>query len=60
MLYSLIDGNEELAKAHALKGAVNFGEKLPTRLLLEAYRECCDLSNDEFRRAVAKLFFYHV
>ena len=60
MLYSLIDGNEELAKAHALKGAVNFGEKLPTRLLLEAYRACCDLNNDGFRRAIASLFFYHV
>jgi len=60
MLYSLIDGNEELAKAHALKGAVNFGEKLPTRLLLEAYEACCDLNDDGFRRAIARLFFYHV
>jgi hypothetical protein len=66
MLHALINGDEELAKAqklakaHALKGAVDFGEKLPTRLFLEAYRACCDSNNDEFRRAIAKLFFYHV
>jgi len=60
MLHALINHNENLAKAHALIGAVNVGEKLPTRLFLEAYKACCDLSNDEFRRAVAGLFFYHV
>jgi hypothetical protein len=60
MLYSLIDGNEELAKAHALIGAVEATEKLPARLFLETYESCCDLSNESFRRAVAKLFFYHV
>ncbi|MFP3239927.1 MAG: hypothetical protein RXQ94_02215 [Caldivirga sp.] len=60
MLRALINGNEELAKAHALYEAVNVGEKLPTRLFLEAYKACCDLSNDEFRRAVARLFFLHV
>jgi hypothetical protein len=60
MLYSLIDGNEELAKAHALMGVAYATDKLFTKLLLEAYRECCDLGNDEFRRAIAKLFFLHV
>jgi hypothetical protein len=60
MLYALVNGNEELAKAHALYGAVNVGEKLPTRLYLEAYRACCDLGSESFRRAIAKLFFYHV
>jgi len=60
MLRALINGDEELAKAHALMGAVNVGEKLPTRLFLETYKACCDLSNDEFRRAVARLFFLHV
>jgi hypothetical protein len=34
--------------------------KLLTRLLLEAYRACCDLGSEEFRRAIAKLFFLHV
>jgi len=60
MLYALINGDEKLAKAHALRGAVDFGEKLLTRLFLEAYRACCDLGSEEFRRAIAKLFLYHV
>ncbi|PLC68709.1 hypothetical protein B7L70_01765 [Vulcanisaeta sp. EB80] len=60
MLYSLIDGNEELAKAHALMGVAYATEKLPARLLLEAYRACCDLKSESFRRAIARLFFYHV
>jgi len=60
MLHALINGDERLAKAHALYGAVNVGEKLLTRLFLEAYRACCDLKNESFRRAIAKLFFLHV
>jgi len=60
MLYALINGDERLAKAHALYGAVDVGEKLLTRLFLEAYRACCDLKNESFRRAIAKLFFLHV
>jgi KaiC/GvpD/RAD55 family RecA-like ATPase len=60
MLYALINGNEELAKAHALMGAMISTGKLPARLFLEAYRACCDPNNEEFRRAIAKLFFYHV
>jgi len=60
MLHALINHNEKLAKAHALYGAVYATEKLPARLFLEAYRACCDLNNDGFRRAIAKLFFYHV
>jgi KaiC/GvpD/RAD55 family RecA-like ATPase len=66
MLHALINGDEELAKAqklakaHALYGAVYATEKLPARLFLEAYRACCDLGKDEFRRAIAKLFYYHV
>jgi hypothetical protein len=60
MLHALINGNEKLAKAHALMGAAYATDKLITRLYLEAYRACCDLGKDEFRRAIAKLFFYHV
>jgi hypothetical protein len=60
MLYALVNGNKELAKAHALMGAVNVGGKLPTRLYLEAYKACCDLKSEGFRRAIAKLFFFHV
>jgi len=58
MLYALVNGNEKLAKVHALMGAMNYSGKLPARLFLEAYRACCDPNNEEFRRAIAKLFFY--
>jgi hypothetical protein len=60
MLHALVNGNEKLAKAHALYGAANVDKKLLTRLYLEAYRACCDLGSESFRRAIAKLFFYHV
>jgi tetratricopeptide (TPR) repeat protein len=60
MLHALINGDERLAKAHALIGTVDLGGKLLTRLFLEAYRACCDLSKDEFRHVIAKLFFFHV
>jgi hypothetical protein len=60
MLRALINGDERLAKAYALIGTVDFGGKLPTRLFLEAYKAWCDLGKDEFRRAIAKLFFFHV
>jgi hypothetical protein len=61
MLRALINGDEELAKAHALIGTVGATDsKLLRRLFLEAYRACCDLGKEEFRHAVAKLFFYHV
>jgi hypothetical protein len=63
MLHALINGNKELAKALALYGAygaVNVAKKLPARLFLEAYKECCDLKSESFRRAIARLFFLHV
>jgi hypothetical protein len=61
MLHALINGDERLAKALALMGTMSFTDKLPRRLFLEAYRACCDLKNsEEFRRAIARLFFYHV
>jgi hypothetical protein len=60
MLRALINGNKELAKALALKGAVGIAEKLPTRLFLEVYKECCDLESEGFRLAIARLFFYHI
>jgi hypothetical protein len=60
MLHALINGDGRLAKAHALYGVANVGGKLLTRLLLEAYRACCDLNDEGFRRAIAKLFFYYV
>jgi len=60
MLHALVNGDEELAKAHALKGAVDVSEKLLARLFLETYEACCDLNSESFRRAIAKLFFYYV
>jgi hypothetical protein len=61
MLYALINGDERLARAHALIGIVEAtGNKLLRRLFLEAYRACCDLESESFRRAIARLFFYHV
>jgi tetratricopeptide (TPR) repeat protein len=60
MLHALINGDERLARAHALYGAVGVGGKLLTRLFLETYKECCDLKSESFRRAIARLFFYHV
>jgi len=60
MLYALINGNKELAKAHALMGAVYATDKPSARLFLEAYDACCDLKSEGFRRAVTRLFFLHV
>jgi hypothetical protein len=59
MLYALINGNHELVKAHALYGTTVYPYKLLTRLFLEAYKACCDLSGENFRKALVRLFFYH-
>jgi len=63
MLHALINGSKELAKAHALSEAISYFSKLLTRLYLEVYKECkesCDLKNESFRLALARLFFYHI
>jgi len=61
MLHALINRNENLAKAHALIGTVETtGSKLLSRLFLETYKACCDLNDESFRRAIARLFFFHV
>ena len=59
MLHALVNGDGKLARAHSLMGAT-YSSKLLSRLSLEAYRACCDLKNESFRRAIAKRFFYHV
>jgi len=71
MLNALINDEIDLAKAHALLGGVVehvlIGpkpgsevvvppSKLYTRLFLDAYDKCCDLSNNDFRLALAKLY----
>ena len=60
MLHALSNDNKELAKVYVLKGAVSAARKLPARLFLEAYKACCDLKNESFRLAIARLFFLHV
>jgi len=63
MLYALINGDEKLAKAHALMGAVGFSDKLTARLFLDVYRTCekgCNLSNEDLRQAITKLFILHI
>jgi len=60
MLYALVNGDEKLAKAHALIEAVRTTEKLLRRLYLEAYEACCDLESESFRLAIARLFFYQI
>jgi KaiC/GvpD/RAD55 family RecA-like ATPase/archaellum component FlaC len=60
ILHALINGNKELAKALALYGAIYSSSKLLGRLFLKVYKECCDLGKDEFRHALARLFFYHI
>jgi GTPase SAR1 family protein len=60
MLHALINGDEKLAKAQALLGAVYYTGRLLTRLFLEVYEAWRDLNKESFGRAVAKLFFSHV
>jgi len=60
MLHALINGNKELAKALALKGAIYSSSKLLRRLYLEVYKACCDLKSESFRLAIARLYFYHI
>jgi len=63
MLYALINGDEKLAKAHALYETAALSVKLPARLYLDVYRACgkgCDLGNEDLRQAITKLFLYHV
>jgi len=63
MLYALINGDEKLAKAHALYGTATFSKKLLIRLCLDVYRACekgCDLSNENLRQAIVKLFLFHI
>jgi hypothetical protein len=60
ILHALINGNKELAKALAHKGAIYSPSKLLGRLFLEVYKACCDLKSESFRLAMARLFFYHI
>jgi len=69
MLNALVNDETNLAKAHALLGGVvkrvlispNSADvvspsKLYTRLFLDAYDNCCDLSSNDFKLALTKLY----
>jgi hypothetical protein len=72
MLNALVNDEIDLAKAHALLGSVvkyawildpmqsivdvTTPSKLYTRLFLDAYDNCCDSSNNNFRLALTKLY----
>jgi hypothetical protein len=65
MLYSLINGNMDLARRHALKSS-NWAErksKLLSKLFKEAYDSYCDIGDEKFKKfklALLKLFYYHI
>jgi hypothetical protein len=60
MLYSLINGNTDLARRHALLGSMEVVSKLLIRLFREAYDSCCDIGDEGFKLALLKLFYYHI
>jgi len=62
MLYSLINGDTDLAKGHALLGSVEAKRKskLLSKLFKEAHDSCCNTGDDKFKLALLKLFYYHI
>jgi len=59
MLYALVNGDERLAKAHALMELL-IPVNCSVDYSLETYESCCDLESELFRRAIARPFLYHV
>jgi hypothetical protein len=59
MLYSLINGDTDLARRHALLGSMEY-VKLPSRLFKEAYDSCCNTGDEGFKLALLKLFYLHI
>ena len=60
MLYSLINGDTELARRHALLGSMEAVSELLIRLFREAYDSCCDIGDEGFKLALLKLFYFHI
>jgi hypothetical protein len=60
MLYSLINGDTELARRPALLGSMWTVSELLIRLYREAYDSCCDIGDEGFKLALLKLFYYHI
>jgi hypothetical protein len=56
MLWALVNGDEELARAHAKLASIVYEEKLPRRL----FREAAEAQGERFDLALLKLFYYHI
>ena len=57
MLWALVNGDEDLARAHAKLGAMSYKSKLPRKL----FREAAEARSEEgFKLALMKLFYYHI
>ena len=56
MLWALVNGDEELARAHAKLASIVYEEKLPRRL----FREAAEAQGERFKLALLKLFYYHI
>jgi hypothetical protein len=59
MLYSLINGDTDLARGHSLLGSMEH-EKPLSMLFREAYDSCCDIGDEGFKLALLKLFYFHI
>jgi hypothetical protein len=63
MLYSLINGDTDLARRLALLGSMVYEkEKLLSKLFKEAHDSCCNTGDEKFKKfklALLKLFYYH-
>jgi flagellin-specific chaperone FliS len=62
MLYSLINGNMDLARRYALLGSIEVKResRLLSRLFEEAHGSCCNTDDGSFKLALLKLFYYHI
>jgi hypothetical protein len=60
MLYSLANGDTDLARGYALLCSRACESKLLSRLFREAHDSCCDVSDERFKLALLKLFHYHI
>jgi len=59
MLNALVNKDFDLARVILLQMTFYHSSKLGAKLFLEAYRNCCDLNTENFKLALAKLFFFH-
>jgi hypothetical protein len=59
MLYSLANGDTDLARIHALLGSREAESELLSRLFKEAYDSCCNTGDEGFKLALLKLFYYY-